>query len=374
MMFSLKGFDMPPLSSYTGKYAGYPLQKGKLSADLRYKVEQRKLQAENSVLIDQLTLGPHTDSPDATSLPVKLAIAILQDRRGKIQLDVPVSGSLDDPEFRLGKVIWRAFVNILEKVATSPFALLGSVIGGGGEELSFVGFSPGSTALADTETQKLERLAKALTERPSLNLEIKASADPVNDRLALARNKLARSFKQQKLKVAKELKSTQPVSPDDVPLDEQEYERLVRLAYARMTDPARQVPATAVPAEPPSVPEVYEEPEKKSGFWEFLSRLNPFKSSKKERQKEPPAVSPETEREPAAAAQGPSFEEMERYLLEKQNVSSEDFQELMQDRAQQVQGYLLKTGGLDPQRIFIAAPEPVQQNKTGESKVTMALK
>ncbi len=124
------------------------------------------MDAENVVLVDQLTLGPPTDSPDATSLPVKLAIAILQDRQGKIHLDVPVSGDLDDPEFRVGRVVWRAFVNILEKVATSPFALIGAIAGGGGEELSVITFVAGSAELGESETQKLDKLAKVLVERP----------------------------------------------------------------------------------------------------------------------------------------------------------------------------------------------------------------
>ena len=183
------------------------------------------------MLVDQLTLGSHTDSPDATSLPIKLAIAILKDRRGEIHLDVPVSGNLNDPQFRLGKVIWGAFVNILQKVATSPFALVGAIAGGGGEELRVIDFAPGSMEFTETGIQRLDKLAKVLMERPGLDLEISAHADHKEDRPALAKDKLRRSFMQQKRKA---LKAKNPSLEEEVSIQDREYDRVVQLTYTEL--------------------------------------------------------------------------------------------------------------------------------------------
>src|SRR6185369_5536463 len=120
--------------------------------------------------------------PDATKLPVKLGVALLKDRNGRIEFDVPVTGRLDDPKFAVGPIIWHVVENLLLKAATSPFSLLGALVGGGGEELSFIEFAPGQSSVSDTETAKIEKLGKALYERPALNLEISGSADDSRDR------------------------------------------------------------------------------------------------------------------------------------------------------------------------------------------------
>ena len=370
--FSLKSFHLPPLSPYTAKFVGYPLQKGKLSADLRYKVADQQLAGENVVLVDQLTLGSHTDSPDATSLPVKLAIAILKDRQGKIHLDVPVSGNLTDPEFKLGRVIWGAFVNILQKVATSPFALVGAIVGGSGEELRVIDFAPGSAEIAPSEAQKLDKLLTLLNERPSLNLEITAQADPRDDRLALAKDKLRRSFAQQKNQA---LKAQNPALEEESPLQDEEYDRLVRLSYAELVKAAARSQSSpgAVASNDPLPPvDAFQEPEKKSGFWDFLSRLNPFASRRPAKKDVSPAVSRDGGDSSDVEAAGPTFADMERRLIERQPVTEEDFNELKRQRAQTVQSYLLKAGKLGEDRVFIVAHSS-QDKPTGESQVTLAL-
>ena len=191
---SLQSMDLVPADPYSRKYLGYRLKKGELSAQLAYQVAEGKLKSNNRLTLDQLTLGQKVESADATRLPVRLAIALLKDRDGRITLDLPVSGSLDDPQFNLGTVIYHAIETALTKIVTSPFSALGALFGGKGEELSFQEFQPGSTNLLPAALTKLDALAKALYERPELQLQIQGSADPVTDLDALRREKMRRQL------------------------------------------------------------------------------------------------------------------------------------------------------------------------------------
>ena len=177
---SFKNVDLGVLSPYSGKFAGYWIDKGKLSVDLNYLIENRKLTADHRIIVNQLQLGDRVDSPDATHLPVKLAIALLKDRNGVIDLDLPVTGSLDDPQFRLGPIIWKVVVNIIEKAITAPFALLGKLFGGG-EEMSYIDFPAGSAALDEATRGKVASLVKALDSRPALNVDLPQVAAPAID-------------------------------------------------------------------------------------------------------------------------------------------------------------------------------------------------
>ena len=191
LTITLGGMDLTAEGPYRGKYVGYGLSKGKLSLDLKYKVSQKQLEAENKVVVDQLTFGEKVDSPDATSLPVPLAVALLKDRRGRIDIDLPIRGDLNDPDFKYGKVMVSTLLNLLMKIVASPFTLMGKLIpGGGDEDLQFIEFPLGSTMVADEELKKLEALAKGLEERPGLRLEITGTADPVRDRTVLGLQKL----------------------------------------------------------------------------------------------------------------------------------------------------------------------------------------
>jgi len=143
---SANGLELTRLTPYSAKYAGYPIEKGKLSMQVSYHVENQQLKAENSITLDQLTFGEHVDGPNVTKLPVMLAVALLRDNQGRIAINLPISGSLSDPQFSVGGIIFKVFVNLITKAVTSPFALLGSIFGSS-EELSYVEFKPGLAVL-----------------------------------------------------------------------------------------------------------------------------------------------------------------------------------------------------------------------------------
>jgi hypothetical protein len=162
---------------------------GKLSIDVAYLVENRKLNAKQKFVIDQLELGERVESADAVHLPLKLAVALLKDRNGVIDIDLPMSGSLDDPQFRMGPLIWKAFVGLITKAATAPFALLGSLFGGG-EEMNLIEFDAGTSSLDAAANERLASISKALTERPALQLEVPTTYSPDLDSAAIAQRKL----------------------------------------------------------------------------------------------------------------------------------------------------------------------------------------
>lgn len=181
---SAKGVDLPRFTTYSSKYVGYAIERGKLSVDLHYQIKDRALQASNQVLLNQLTFGKPSDSPDALKLPVLLAVALLKDAKGNIDINLPISGSLDDPQFSVGGIIVQVIVNTITKAVTAPFSLLASAFGGG-EDLSRIDFAPGSAVLDDTAQSNIDTLVKALADRPSLKMDIIGRADPQVDETGL---------------------------------------------------------------------------------------------------------------------------------------------------------------------------------------------
>ncbi len=175
------------------------------------------------------------NSPDATHLPVRLAVAILKDRNGQILLDLPVEGSLDDPKFRIGKVVVRTLLNILEKAATSPFSLLGAAFGGGGEELSYQDFAPASAVLSPANEQKLDTLAKGLYERPGLQLEIAGSIDPVADRDGLRYNSLEKQIRTRQW-MSLDKSEHAATTPDQITLTPEQHAAWVKKLYDEAWD------------------------------------------------------------------------------------------------------------------------------------------
>ncbi|NMG71859.1 DUF748 domain-containing protein [Parazoarcus communis] len=226
---SVKDFELTGLSSYSGKYVGYGIQKGKLSADLNYRIEERKLEAKNRIFLDQLTFGDAVDSPDALKLPVQLAVSLLKNGRGEIDINLPVSGTMDDPEFSVFGLVVRALFNLVGKAITSPFSLLASGVGGG-EELSQLEFDPGLAHLGEAQVDKLSMLAQALVDRPALRLDVTGIADPALDTEGVRRNKLLDQLRTAKLKATLKRGEEAP-SLEAVEVSEAEYPVLLASVY-----------------------------------------------------------------------------------------------------------------------------------------------
>jgi hypothetical protein len=342
---SIKNMDLTPTSPYSGKFAGYRIARGKLNLDLTYQLVGKQLTAKNVITLDQFTFGEKVDSPDATHLPVRLAIAILKDRDGKIVLDVPIEGSIDDPKLRIGKVVMRAVVNILTKVATSPFSLLGAVFGGGGEELSYQNFAPGSADLSADSTNKLDSLVKGLFARPALQLEISGSIDPANDHDGLQRVILEKQLRTRKWQSLG--KSAQAeTAPDQIILTPSERISLVKELYDEAQDAGKITPALLAANTNLAVAATQINSE-------IMSRRAQSKKGAELLSKPPTTAAPK----PAVAATqsilAPPSDPKEVVLLALIPVSDDDLENLEADRAKAVRAYILQTGKIEATRLFL---------------------
>ncbi|PMS37343.1 uncharacterized protein DUF748 [Trinickia symbiotica] len=228
--------ELKSLTPYSLKYAGYPITKGQLNVDLHYKLENDVLTANNHIFISQLTFGDHVENSTETHLPVKLAIALLKNRRGEIDVNIPVSGSLANPQFSIGSVIWGAIRNLISKAVTAPFTLLANAFGGGGadsahaaEQLHYVAFTPGSADLSDAARGKLDTIAKLLTDKPEVKLELTGRADPAIDTPGLRLAYVDDLVKKEK---AQDLAAKgQKVDLSTVKVDQSEYSDYLKKAY-----------------------------------------------------------------------------------------------------------------------------------------------
>ncbi len=316
---NVTGVELTRLTAYSQRYVGYGIDKGKLSVKVKYHLENRKLSAENNIYLDQLTFGEKVESPDATKLPVLLAVALLKDSRGVIDINLPISGSLDDPQFSVGGIIIRVIVNLITKALTAPFALLAAAFGGG-EELSWLDFAPGRAALTAESEAKLKKLAQAMKDRPGLKLDVAGRADPAADTEGLKRARLEAGVKGQKLKdLVKRGESAG--SLDQVTVSPEEYEKYLKQVYGDGKFP---------------------KPRNLIGFAKDL----------------PPP-------------------EMETLILTHTVVSEDDLKRLASDRAQAVKDYLTGAGQVGQERVFLVASVNASQeakDKAKPSRVDLAVK
>ncbi|MBI4825907.1 MAG: DUF748 domain-containing protein [Nitrospirae bacterium] len=316
---SFKDMDLSPVTPYSGKYLGYTIQKGKLSLDLKYLIVKKKLDSQNKVFIDQFTFGDSVESPDATKLPVRLAIALLKNRKGEIDLDIPVSGSIDDPEFSVFRIVIKILLNLIVKAATSPFALLGAIFGGG-DELSYVEFEYGSHALSEQALQKIDTVIKALYERPAIKMEIEGHVDTENDMEGLRQYIFNKKLKSQKLKDMIK-KGETAVQVDDMTILSDEYEKYLTKAYKD---------------------EKFPKPRNVIGMAKDLP-----------------------------------VPEMEKLMLTHIEVNESDLRLLAGQRALAIQDHLLKSEKVEAERIFLIEPKdllPEKKENVKNSRVDFRLK
>lgn len=295
---SANGLELTRLTPYSAKYAGYPIEKGKLSMQVSYHVENQQLKAENSITLDQLTFGEHVDGPNVTKLPVMLAVALLRDNEGRIAINLPVSGSLSDPQFSVGGIIFKVFVNVITKAVTSPFALLGSMFGGS-EELAYVEFVPGLATLTPATSAKLDNLAKALNNRSGLKLDIVGRVDPNTDSEGVRKHVLETKLRDAKWR------------------DVHQKDRSIKLADIELTADDRNKYLQIV-----YDAEKFDKPRNLIGMAKTL---------------------------PAPEA--------EALILKNMPVSTDDLRVLAQQREDVVRDYLENTGKVNRDRLFLIAPK-----------------
>jgi uncharacterized protein involved in outer membrane biogenesis len=308
--------ELNPMTPYSVKYVGYGIEKGELSFKVKYKVENRKLDAQNQIILNQLTFGEKVESPTATKLPVLLAVSLLKDRNGVIDVNLPISGSLDDPEFSVGGIILRIIINIITRAVTAPFALLGAAFGGGsGGELSYIEFDYGRSTLTQSAEAKIKSLATAMNNRPALKLDISGRVDPVNDLEGLKQTSIERKVKAQKMKDLVRQGSA-PKSVDDVQVDKAEYERYLKAAYGDETFP---------------------KPRNVIGLAKDLP-----------------------------------VSEMESLMLKNTQASDDDMRDLANRRARAVQDRLLATGQVTSDRLSIVASKPLSSEEKEKTKAKLS--
>ncbi len=362
LRIDVKNVDLVPLSPYTGKFAGYELARGKLLVDARFHLAGKAIDATNVVTLNQFTFGAVTNSPDATGLPVRLGVALLKDLDGKIVIDLPVQGSLDDPNFRIGKVVLRVIVNLLTKAAVSPFALVGSMFGGGGDELAFQEFSPGSSELQPTQLPKLDTLVKALTNRPGLSLGLEGSYDAAADTYALKQQKVA-SLVRHRIWEARHAADPNIAPPEQLVIAPEDSAAMIKKLFDEKFPPGTQfgtplpVPPAVAPPPPPPPP----------GLFRRLVNIITFKEQREHRaaERERARLAAEHEKAVAAAiAAGLPLEEMTGRLAESMEVTENDLRAQASARAQRVRDYLINTGHIAADRLFLAqGTDAAKQNK-----------
>ena len=231
----VRNLELPPLSPYTVKYAGYGIERGKLSVDVAYKIDpDGQLVASNQIVLNQLSFGDRVAGSDAPNLPVKLAVALLADRNGVIDINLPVSGSINDPQFRLAPIIFKLIFNLIGKAITAPFSLIASAFGGGAESPSQVVFAPGSAVLAPDNEQRLASVAKALADRPALQITVVGHSDLEAERSGYQRSRLdGRVLAEKRRVLARDGKAI----PDKLAVSSEEYPALLKEVYRRADIP-----------------------------------------------------------------------------------------------------------------------------------------
>jgi hypothetical protein len=368
---SLKNVPLTPADPYAGKFLGYRLTKGKLNVDVEYTITDSAVKGKNVIMLDQLTLGSKVQSPDAISLPVKLGIALMKDTEGKINIDVPIEGSLDDPKFRLGKVIWGVVANVFVKAVTSPFSLLGGLVGGGaGEDMQYQVFAPGSTELTPQAQEKLASLAKALAARPELQVVAVGNLDMEADGWVLKEGKVDQLLRQVRWNSLR-ASARENTKPSELVLPPEVRRSLVEQAYRDLivTNPQLAfvaVPELVVQSRTNQTAIATTRPEFQKGASRLIS--DGWSST--------PATRSQAKTNVTAAAVAPAGKptqaQMENSLAAAQQLADADYIALAKARAERVRTHLVEQLQVAADRVLIGDPESGPYGTSG-NRVTLQL-
>ena len=348
--------EMKNLSPYSGKFAGRLITSGKVSADLKYQIHDYKMTGDNKILIDNLVLGKQVDDPGAANLPLDLAIALLQDANGRIDLGLPVTGDLNDPQFSIGPLIWQVLSNLITKAVTAPFRALGNLFGGAGENFDAVAFDPGSADLPPPEKEKLLKLADALKSRPQLKLVIQGRYSPEAD---------GREFQDLSIRriVATRQGAKAGPNQDPGPLDftDSKTQNILedlyreRFGKASLTELEKGL-ATGAVTPRPAVTSQEKKGKEKGFFTKMVDNLELYK------------VIPGGKSSEQAALWA---QELSLRLAENEKVADQTFQELAGKRARAIAGELEGEAQIPKDRVSIKEPEPLSGDEPPSAKLSL---
>jgi hypothetical protein len=315
-----ENISLPVFNPYSGKFAGYNIAKGKLFTDLNYKIADRKLDARHHVRIDQLEWGEETATQGEATLPVKFATSLLKDANGVIELDIPVTGTLDDPKFRIGPIVWQVIKNILTKAVTAPFKALGNLFKGA-EEAQFVEFAAGDATLDPALAANLTALGNSLAPKSELKLDVPVATVAELDGKALAERRYAELLQQAVAGTRAGGKRAEGAGPPsfDTLTDEHKLEALTAL-YTKL--------AGAAPVPPAA----------------------------------PPAAEGVSRKEAAAQAQQATIAWLEQESRARATALPEDLERLAEARAAAIQKAIIDGTGMPPERVFLARNDKAAAN------------
>lgn len=308
---SFKNVELTTLTPYSGKFAGYRIRKGRLNLDLHYRIEKGQLNAENKLLLEDLQLGEQVDSKDAVDLPIRLAVALLKDTQGNIDIQLPVQGNLNNPEFSVMPIVWQTLRNLVLRAAQAPFKFIAGLVGGGDADLSQVQFAAGSDELDGTAQKTLDTLAAALKERPVLRLEVEGMSAAASDGPLLAEQRLEREYQSTQYKILQRSGEKVPATPEELVVEEDDKAVLLEGIYR-----------TRLKQQPPAE-------------WKEL---------------------PDEER----------TAKMRAAVLQSWAKSELLLRQLGQARAASIKDYLVERGGLEDQRIYLLDVGLVQEQASAQ--------
>lgn len=354
-----RNVEMTSLSPYSGKFAGWRIKSGKLSMDLKYKLEDNKLVGDNKIIVDDLELGEKVESPDAMNLPLKLAVALMKDSNGRIDIGLPVTGDLENPEFSVWPLIWKALVNVMTKAVTAPFHALAGLLGGG-ETARFnsIAFDPGSDELMPPEKEKLKKLADALQKRSDLKLEVQGRFSPEADGMQFKELTVRRA-------VLKRLGTEAAGDNDPGPLDladsktQGALEKLYREKFGKpaLSELEQGIKDGKIEPRMPAGQQEQKDGKKAGRLSRMMNTVKIYKII-------PGGKSPEQ----AAAWAG----ELYLRLVESESVSNEALSKLGGERARRIVEELQSSDGIQTDRVDVKDPEGTAEDAEPTAKLSLS--